>query len=111
MNATCNGPHDVLKHNPWRYPGSAPVEDPCGKAGGGGVQIQNSGSARVGYGAAFFTDTVHAKANDLGSRVLPPMPSGTVWAAGQRVEVVWGIRANHGGASFVRRVHSVASSD
>lgn len=97
MNATCNGPDDKYRWNPWRYPGSAPVQDPCGKAGGGGVLINNTGSARVGYGAAFFTDTVHAKANDLGSKVLPPMPTGTVWRAGERVEAMWSIRANHGG--------------
>lgn len=97
MDAPCNSPQDLLKHNPWRYPGTAPVEDACGKAGGGGVLIHEKGSARVGFGAAFFTDTVHAKANDLGSRVLPPMPSGTVWKRGERVEALWGIRANHGG--------------
>ena len=97
MNATCNGPHDMYRWNPWRYPGSAPVQDPCGKAGGGGVLVNNTGSARVGFGAAFFIDTVHAKANDLGSQVLPPMPTGTVWRAGERVEAMWGLRANHGG--------------
>ena len=89
VNATCNGPHDILRWHPWRYPGAAPVEDPCGKAGGGGVLVHNNGSARVGFGAAFFLDTVHAKANDLGSRVLPPLPSGTVWKAGDQVEAMW----------------------
>lgn len=89
VNATCNGPDDILRWNPWRLPGSAPVDDACGKAGGGGVLVHNNGSARVGFGAAFFLDTVHAKANDLGSRVLPPLPSGTVWKAGEQVEAVW----------------------
>lgn len=89
MNATCNGPEDILRWSPWRYPGSAPVDDPCGKAGGGGVLVNETGSARVGSGAAFFLDTVHAKANDLGSKVLPPLPSGTVWKAGDRVEASW----------------------
>ena len=78
MDAACNGPDDIYRWNPWRYPGSAPVEDACGKAGGGGVLVDKKGSARVGFGAAFYTDTVHAKANDLGSQVLPPLPSGTV---------------------------------
>ena len=78
MDAACNGPDDKYRWNPWRYPGSAPVEDACGKAGGGGVLVDKKGSARVGFGAAFYTDTVHAKANDLGSQVLPPLPSGTV---------------------------------
>lgn len=65
------------------------MDDACGKAGGGGVLVNETGSARVGPGAAFFLDTVHAKANDLGSKVLPPLPSGTVWKAGDQVEAVW----------------------
>ena len=87
--AECNSKKDVLRWYPWRYPGSAPVDDACGKAGGGGVLVNETGSARVGPGAAFFLDTVHAKANDLGSKVLPPLPSGTVWKAGDQVEAVW----------------------
>jgi hypothetical protein len=31
------------------------------------------------------------------SQVLPKAPSNTVWAAGDTVEVAWGVRANHGG--------------
>ena len=46
---------DVLRHYPWRYPGSAPVQDACGMAGGGGVRTGAHGSGRVGPGAAFFT--------------------------------------------------------
>ena len=50
MDAACNGPDDIYRWNPWRYPGSAPVEDACGKAGGGGVLVDKKGSARVGFG-------------------------------------------------------------
>jgi len=48
-------------------------------------------------GAAFYVKTVNAQIGDLGSKVLPPAPSGTVWTAGTNVETLWGIRANHGG--------------
>lgn len=30
----------MQRHNPWRAPGSAPVYDPCGMAGGGPHWIQ-----------------------------------------------------------------------
>ena len=40
---------------------------------------------------------MHAKQGDLGSKVLPPNPTGVVWKAGGTVETKWNIRANHGG--------------
>ena len=33
-NATAGSPQDIYKHNPWRAPGTAPVGDACGLAGG-----------------------------------------------------------------------------
>eukprot|EP00038_Savillea_parva_P019989 m.30091 g.30091 ORF g.30091 m.30091 type:complete len:368 (-) comp4663_c0_seq1:2658-3761(-) len=91
MLAPCNSDSDTYKHNPWRAPGTAPVFDVCGKAGGGIT------GGKVGGGAAFYTDTVHAKEGDLGSEALPPMPSGVTYTAGTTVEFTWGMRANHGG--------------
>ena len=32
--AAAGSPEDIYKHNPWRYPGNAPVADVCGLAGG-----------------------------------------------------------------------------
>lgn len=89
MEAACNTDADTYRHNPWRAPGAAPVFDPCGKAGGG----------QIGYGpgAAFFVNSTHSKEGDLGSKTLPPQPSGTLWKAGTSVEAIWGMRANHGG--------------
>ena len=66
---------------------SAPVFDACGRAGGGIPE------GKVGGGATFFVDTVHAKGGDLGSTVLPELPSGTVWKVGEEVETTWGMRA------------------
>ena len=33
-NATAGSKEDIYKHNPWRAPGSAPVANACGLAGG-----------------------------------------------------------------------------
>merc|ERR1711920_423377 len=73
--------------NPWRAPGSAPVWDPCGRAGGGPHSTGGEG---------VYTTTKYAKLGDLGSK-LPKMPTGAVWKAGSIVEAKWSLRANHGG--------------
>eukprot|EP00040_Diaphanoeca_grandis_P015763 m.80821 g.80821 ORF g.80821 m.80821 type:complete len:364 (-) comp25352_c0_seq1:337-1428(-) len=102
MNATVNDPmhrtfnraavagsaEDIYKHNPWRAPGSAPVYDACGMAGGGPKQQP---------GEAKYTETSFAKQGDLGSVVLPTAPTGIVWKLGSNVSAKWSIRANHGG--------------
>eukprot|EP00037_Helgoeca_nana_P029635 m.356205 g.356205 ORF g.356205 m.356205 type:complete len:377 (-) comp28018_c3_seq1:2541-3671(-) len=82
--------NDTYAFNPWRAPGSAPVTDACGTAGG-------TDPSHAGPGDAVFADTEFAKFGDFGSKVLQPAPSGTVWTAGSEVEVSWGIRYNHGG--------------
>lgn len=85
------GEEDIYKFHPWRAPGSAPVADPCGMAGG-------TAPSHGGGGAdAVFTNTSLARFGQLGSEVLPYAPSGTVWLAGSSVEVGWAIRYNHGG--------------
>eukprot|EP01048_Picozoa_sp_COSAG05_P007745 COSAG05_NODE_557_length_8701_cov_28.619972_5_plen_227_part_00 len=81
--APCNTEADIYRWNPWRAPGTAPVFDPCGKAGGG-----YPGNA--GPGAADFVNTSNAKHGDLGSEVLKPGPSQATWKAGSEVETVWG---------------------
>ena len=86
--AECGAEDDYYYYSPWRAPGSAPLFDPCGMAGG----TPKSG----GYGAQYKT-TPHAKQGDLGSKTLTPSPSGTVWKLGSNVEVAWTIQANHGG--------------
>ena len=71
-------------------------------------------------GAQYFT-TPHGRQGDLGSKTLPPLPTGTVWEAGgvsglsrlgclawavspdadhcchQVAEVSWTLNTNHGG--------------
>merc|ERR1719436_868184 len=68
-------------------PGSAPVYDPCGRAGGG---------PHMTGGEGVYTTTKFAKLGDMGSK-LPKLSSGAVWKAGSVVEAKWSIRANHGG--------------
>lgn len=79
---------DWTRFNPWRAPGSAPVFDPCGRAGG-------AAGPTPGHGE--YTNTTYAKFGDLGSKVLPKYPSGAIWKVGSIVETLWSIRANHGG--------------
>ena len=62
---------------------------------GGGV------GPSFGPGAAFFTNTTNNKLGDLGSKTLPPQPSGAVYRAGSTYEMKWGMRANHGGEIFL----------
>eukprot|EP00037_Helgoeca_nana_P009012 m.79439 g.79439 ORF g.79439 m.79439 type:complete len:425 (+) comp19295_c0_seq1:30-1304(+) len=88
--------NDSYRFNPWRAPGSAPVIDPCGQAGGK-YRITPVGGASV-----FATVNVSGKTyqmGDLGSLVLPPTdPKDMVtWVAGSTPRVAWGMRFNHGG--------------
>ena len=61
--AECGAADDFFYYSPWRRPGSAPVIDACGSAGG-----RLAGQGAGGYGAQ-FVNTTHAKIGDLGSRV------------------------------------------
>ena len=81
---------DTYRFNPWRRPGSAPTNDACGMAGG-------TIFSHAGPGVAVYANNSFARFGQLGSKVLPPAPSGAVWTAGSGVEVSWGIRFNHGG--------------
>jgi hypothetical protein len=96
-NATAGSAEDVWKYMPWRSPGVSPVADPCGMAGGSPVPVFNGGE---------FTPTTHTdaegatytlKQGDLGSHVLKPRPTGTVWKAGGLVNASWYMAFNHGG--------------
>jgi len=86
--AACGSDADFTYFNPWRRPGAAPVFDACGMAGGEPLP------GKENMQGAKYTTTVHAKQGDLGSVVLPPMPTGTIWTAGKPAEVSWTMRAN-----------------
>ena len=88
---------DAYRYNTWRAPGHAPVNDPCGMAGG---------ALRDGPGHAAFWPTPWAGMGDLGSVVLPPGPPTATWSAGSVVEVGWALRFNHGGGCEWRVTHA-----
>lgn len=78
---------DWSKTAPWRYPGSSPVLDPCGIAGGWFEDGNPLNGARPPFGIPVGT---------FGSS-LPPLLKETVWIAGATAEVAWAVQANHGG--------------
>eukprot|EP00054_Salpingoeca_dolichothecata_P014592 m.82724 g.82724 ORF g.82724 m.82724 type:complete len:404 (-) comp21070_c0_seq3:238-1449(-) len=82
---------DSYRYNPWRAPGTAPVVDACGQAGGKYKETPIGGDS-------VYTTTPLATMGDLCSKVLQVNESNRVtWKAGASVEVAWGIRYNHGG--------------
>eukprot|EP00931_Biecheleriopsis_adriatica_P023657 TRINITY_DN14893_c0_g1_i1.p1 TRINITY_DN14893_c0_g1~~TRINITY_DN14893_c0_g1_i1.p1 ORF type:complete len:523 (-),score=94.84 TRINITY_DN14893_c0_g1_i1:137-1705(-) len=80
---------DWTKRNPWRHPGSASVDSPCGIGGGNprGCPEGAPESLCQGGGYSFGKD----------ARKLPGNYQPEVWEVGSEVEVAWGIEANHGG--------------
>jgi len=79
--------NDLEQRVPWRYPGSAPVENSCGLNGGG----YEEGPHGTG-GVAFFGFPQGWKGTEVS-----PLLKQTTWIAGSTVQVAWGITANHGG--------------
>ena len=87
--AECHGPDDWYQFSPWRAPGSAPVWDSCGMAGG------HPAPATHRFGAMYYNTSL-AKQGDVGSK-LPRRDTGVVWRRASSVQVSWSIEANHGG--------------
>ena len=92
IDAPCGSAEDVTYYAPWRFPGTAPVIDACGVAGG---VYQWQGPAAAG---GDYSPTVNARRGDRGSELprLPSVPAPS-WAAGSTVEVAWSHKAWHGG--------------
>lgn len=83
--------NDSYRFNPWRAPGSAPVVDPCGQAGGKYKETPVGGDS-------VYTDTYMASMGDMGSKLPPTNVSDQpTWVIGSQVRVAWGMRYNHGG--------------
>jgi len=96
IHAEPRAENDSYRYNPWRAPGSAPVVDPCGQAGGKYKQTP------VGGDSVFATVSLDGKTfemGDLGSKVLPQsLPEDVAnWTVGSTPRVAWGMRYNHGG--------------
>jgi hypothetical protein len=96
IDAPCGSETDWYYYSPWRSPGSAPVLDACGVAGGAPKQ--------AGFGAQ-YKETQFAKQGDRRSQ-LPSTPHSFnqpepaegsqpwLWTAGTHAEVSWAIAAN-----------------
>ena len=70
--AECKSPEDIYQLSPWRAPGSAPVIDSCGSAGG------RLPGQPEGIALAVFTNSSLAYEGQKGS-TLPAMPSQATW--------------------------------
>merc|ERR1719502_1185050 len=94
---------DYTKFHPWRYPGSAPVLDPCGISGGW---------FHKGAPFAGGSPPPGVPIGELGSSFPynQKLYSQTVWIAGSTAEVAWGITANHGGGYQYRLCPSSSKS-
>lgn len=93
--AECGGPDDIYFYSPWRAPGSAPVIDACGVAGG---RLPGQGTGGAG---AQYENTSLAHEGEQGSD-LPSLATHVNWKAGSAVEVAWTIAAHHGGGYAYR---------
>jgi hypothetical protein len=74
-----------MKYNPWRSPGFAPVDDPCGIITGDQPGEHVDGAPKPG-----------TRGSDM------PPTKGPTWAAGSQQEVSWSLYANHGGGYSYR---------
>lgn len=80
-------------HNPWRSPGTAPTDSPCGVVGG---NINGCKGGCMHYAGGF--------ANGVKAELYPfkYTPFVTNWTRGDVAEVAWAIFANHGGGYSYR---------
>jgi len=92
--AAPGSPEDIYRHNPWRAPGTAPVANACGLAGG----TPWAGDVSE---AGVYTTTKFAH-HGMSGTLLPPMDTGTVWSIGGTGEVTWQVENNHGGGYSYR---------
>jgi len=90
---------DILdwNHMPWRAPGSAHVNSPCGVPGGVKEGLQTApGHSRPSNSGDDLTLIVGAQKFKFNNTVT------TQWKIGSRVEAFFGIYANHGGGYSYR---------
>ena len=83
VNAPAGGILDLFKWRPWRAPGSAPMLDPCGMAGGSPSNNDPNGG---------IAEPPHLQ-GDRGSD-LPASEDAPVWKRGSTVNITWVIAAN-----------------
>jgi len=74
--------------NPWCAPGSSPVFNPCGVAGG---------SKKAGVPGAGGTPPFRSRQGDHGTDLPELKRKKTLWKVGDVAEISWAVIANHGG--------------
>merc|ERR1719221_594864 len=104
-NFTPGYPTDYTRTMPWRAPGTARVDSPCGILGGnrGGCpdgSPSHEGCAGGGWG----------RGPDARSLNYPDVVT-TEWERGSVVEAIWGLEANHGGGYSYRLCKRPASGN
>ena len=85
---------DRILYHPWRAPGRAPIDSPCGVAGGNinGCEGGKCNFKKGGYGYG-----PKAELQDFGYEFVV-----TTYKLGSTIEVAFGITANHGGGYSYR---------
>ena len=78
-HAECGSKEDFWHYTPWRYPGIAPVTDPCGTAGGV-LPGQPNGAA----GASCITTVNNKFAHEIRVNLQPVSASGGKISGPQR---------------------------
>jgi len=86
------GPFRKRHRNPWRAPGTAPIDSPCGVGGG---NLRGCNGKKCPQGAYAYGP----KAEEF---EFPHTPRTTTWKRGSVQETGWGITANHGGGYAFR---------
>jgi len=86
--------YDWTKYHPWRYPGSAPVLDPCGVAG---WNLSKSSDLDPIFTQVYPPQGVPSGSRGTDAPYNNKLLAETVWIAGSTAEVAWAIEANHGG--------------
>jgi len=89
-NATAGSEQDIYKHNPWAAPGTAPVADACGLAGGTPwpQEVSEAGD---------YTTTKYAHHGMNGTKLAPLNSTSVKWKIGGVAEVTWQLENHHGG--------------
>ena len=91
-------PWDWTAEFPWRRPGSAPIDSPCGVGGGNPQGCVEGDGPDCGNGGYAFGPAAEEYYRE-GSFPNPPV---TEWKIGGVEEAAWGITANHGGGYSYR---------
>ena len=84
--ATRFSEYDIYQHNPWSAPGSAPVADACGLAGGSPWDWNRAEAGN-------YVNTSNAR-HGMNGTSLPHRPTGTAWKIGGEAQVSWQVRNN-----------------